>query len=92
MIYKGSRYEYSTIDYFTASPNGANTPIVFYEMIGASTLTYRLHTYIQGERLDQLAVKYFKSAISWWLIPEFNPEIIDFNNIEPGTVLRIPNV
>lgn len=91
-IYKGSRYEYSDIDFFKTTYTGSNDPVVFYKFSNLGYVQYWVHTYSQGERLDQIATQYYKRPEFWWLIPEYNPEIVDFLNIEPGTQLRIPNV
>ena len=91
-IYKGSRYEYSVIDFVTTSANGHANPIVFYNQTNLGQVTYYEHVYSQGERLDQLATRYFKNPEYWWLIPEYNPQISDFTNITIGTTIRIPNV
>jgi nucleoid-associated protein YgaU len=72
--------------------DGPQNPIVFYAFSTPSVATYYEHTYLQGERLDQLAAKYYNNPNYWWIIPEFNPQIIDFVNITPGTVIRIPRV
>ena len=91
-IYSGSRYEYSTIDFYSIDPEKADNPVVFYEFSDLGLVQYWTHTYMLGERLDQIAYKYYKKAALWWLIPEFNPELDDFTNIPAGTKLRIPNV
>jgi hypothetical protein len=91
-IYSGSRYEYSTIDFYSVAPEEAADPVVFYSFSELGSVQYWEHAYIDGERLDQIAFKYYKKASLWWLIPEYNPEIIDFMNIKTGTILRIPNV
>ena len=91
-IYKGSRYEYSVVDFVSKTVSGDANPIVFYEFTNLGAVTYYEHTYVQGERLEQLAAKYYKNPQYWWIIPEFNPQISDFTNIPNGTVLKIPNV
>lgn len=91
-IYRGSRYEYSTIDFFSVSPDGTDNPVVFYAFSSLGFVRYWQHVYVQGERLDQIAYKYYKRPEYWWIIPEYNPEVTDITNITPGTVLRIPNV
>ena len=90
-IYKGSRYEYSTIDFVITKVGGEAKPIVFYTITPLGRLTYREHTFTLGERLDQLAAKYYKNPENWWIIAEFNPDV-DFTNIPVGKILRIPNV
>jgi phage tail protein X len=91
-IYKGSRYEYSTIDYVATDEALEEKPIVYYSVSDLGLTNYWEHTYMQGERLDQLSYKYYKRPEYWWLIVEYNPAITDFNNIPAGTVLKIPNV
>jgi hypothetical protein len=91
-IYKGSRYEYSTIDYVATNTDYVEKPLVLYAFTNLGLVNYWQHTYQSGERLDQIAYKYYKRPEFWWVIPEFNPGIDDFNNITPGTVLVIPNV
>lgn len=91
-IYKGSRYEYSTVDYVSTSINGDENPIVFYGITPLSSVSFYEHQYVSGERLDQLAFQYYKDPSYWWVIPEFNPQITDFTNIPDGTIIRMPRV
>jgi len=92
MIYQNSRYYHQLIDYVAFVPNGDSNPIVFYEFDDPGTTSWWEHIYTEGERLDSIAYRYYQRADYWWLIPEYNPTITDFNNITPGTVLRIPRV
>jgi hypothetical protein len=91
-IFKGSRYEYSTIDYVATTAGLIEKPIVLYTASDLGLTSYWEHTYIQGERLDAIAYKYYKNSEYWWLIVEYNPEINDFINLTPGTILRVPSV
>ena len=96
-IYKGSRYEYATIDYIQRTPAIPNisdpvvTPIVIYPISSLGTMTFTQHTCIYGERLDQISNKYYKTPKNWWLIVEANPELKDFIHLPVGKVIRIPN-
>lgn len=91
-IFKGSRYEYSTIDYVSSSLSLIEEPVVLYSASDLGLTNYWEHTYVEGERLDQLSFKYYRNSQYWWVIVEYNPAIEDFISIKPGTVLRIPNV
>jgi len=91
-IYKGSRYEYSTIDYFSTKDNEPSKPYVMYQFSNLGLTKYWEHVYKTGERLDDIAFKYYNRPEYWWIIPEYNPVIDDINNIPAGTVLKIPNV
>lgn len=92
MINQTSRYYIQLIDYIAFAPEGDNYPVVFYEFDSPGKLTWYEHSYSEGERLDQIAEKYYKRPDLWWLIPEYNPVIEDFTAIAPGTILRIPRV
>jgi nucleoid-associated protein YgaU len=91
-ILKGSRYEYSTVDFIPTKVNGPQNAYIMYTFNPLDKTVYSEHVFTQGERLDQIANKYYKNPYSWWLIAESNPEIVDFTNIQPGTRLRIPRV
>lgn len=91
-IFSGSRYEFSTVDFFSVAQGESENPVVFYEFDELGFTTYQTHTYLSGERLDQLAYRYYQRPELWWFIAEYNPEIDDHDNIPNGTILRIPNV
>jgi len=91
-IYKGSRYESSIVDFISTDAEGDSYPVVFYEFSDIGLLSFTEHYYVKGERLDQIAFQYYSKPSLWWYILEYNPEITDVFNIEPGTVIRIPSV
>lgn len=91
-IKKGSRYEYSTIDFFSLANNAPQVPVVFYEFPGESYIEYQIHYTLEKERLDQIAYKYYARPEMWWKLMDYNPEVTDPINIPAGTALRIPLV
>ncbi|CAB4174317.1 Phage Tail Protein X-like [uncultured Caudovirales phage] len=90
-IFKGSRYEYSVIDFLSTTTDGSANPVVQYQFTNGGYMAYYEHVYVEGERLDEIAFKYYQLPGFWWSFMESNPEIADINNIPAGTVLRIPN-
>lgn len=92
MIKAGSRYYTSAIEYIQLVEQGDQLPIVFYNFGDLGSITYQVHVFVQGERLDQLAYRYYQKPSLWWLIAQYNPQIPDVNNIAAGTELIIPNV
>ena len=93
MIKENSRYYLSDVDHVAFEDGGAKNPIVLYNFDDLSNVSYSIHTYIDGERLDQIAARYYNNRCDlWWFIAEYNPEVRDFFNIPAGTLLRIPNV
>ena len=49
-----------------------------------------LHKVVAHDRLDALASKYLGNPSFWWIIAEYN-EILWFQDLEVGEVLRIPS-
>ena len=92
MIYQNSRYYSQYVDFVAFEEDGDELPIVFYQFDELGRVTWSEHTYSVGERLDSIAYRYYGRTDLWWIIPEYNPEIVDFDNITPGTILRIPRV
>jgi nucleoid-associated protein YgaU len=91
-IFQGSRYEYSVVDFVATSENADANAVVFYSFDALGVFSYLEHTYVQGERLDYIAQRYYDRPDMWWTILDHNPEIADPDNIKTGQVLRIPNV
>jgi nucleoid-associated protein YgaU len=91
-IKKGSRYEYSTVDFLEVKTDGSQSPIVFYEFPATSTISYYEHTYVKGERLDQISQQYYNKPTLWWLIMDYNPQITNPLQIKTGTVIKVPRV
>lgn len=43
------------------------------------------------DRPDLIAYRVYGDASMWWKIADANPEILDWSEVDPGTVLRIPS-
>jgi nucleoid-associated protein YgaU len=89
MVFKGSRYASTPV----VSPETDNrtTPRV----LGLrpvppapGTLTY---TVMEGDRLDQLANRFYSDPRKYWLILDANPEVLNpFDLLQTGRQIRIP--
>ena len=50
------------------------------------------HTIVEGETLYSIALKYYKSSYSWFIIADANPELItDIFDLPVGEIILIPN-
>jgi len=87
-----SRYFDSTIDYFTTKEDGENAPVIFYDFSELGKVNYVDYLWKDGDRIDNLSATFFLFPERWWIIAEFNPNIDDWFNVKPGTVVRIPRV
>ena len=51
-------------------------------------LVYQVRT---GDRLDALAVKFYRDPRKWWLIADANTDVLALEQLlEPGRMLNIP--
>lgn len=91
-IRAGSRYETSVVDFFRKTQNGKTYPVVFYKFDNLNAVKFTIHTYVVGETLTGLSWRYYHRPDLWWVIAEYNPEVVDFVHIPGGTLLRIPSV
>jgi nucleoid-associated protein YgaU len=90
MISRNSRY---TLDgaYASRDPERADQPITGLALHEAGELTSRReHRVIEGERLDQLAQRYYGDPLKYWLICDANDAVFPEDLMVPGRVLRIP--
>jgi nucleoid-associated protein YgaU len=87
MIFPGSRY--------------ATTPLVALdESDGRRTLALRRapatpgvleHVVVGGERLDQLAARFYGDPTRYWLLLDANPDVLNpFALLESGRRIRVP--
>lgn len=98
-IYRGSRYENTLV--YNHVAQGEVHP-TFQRNRTVPTLLRRtgkrifsvqgvMHTWIQGDRLDSLAYKYYGDAQRWWVILDANPNYMTPWDIKPGDILSIPS-
>lgn len=90
MITRDSRYSLDEA-YTSSDPERAEHPILglrTHERV--DSVVRREHRVIAGERLDQLAYKYYGDPLLYWLICDANDAIFPEDLMVPGRVLRIP--
>jgi nucleoid-associated protein YgaU len=56
------------------------------------TIQFTFYQVDADDTADSLAYDLLGKGQYWWMIADANPEILDWNNLVPGTVLRIPSV
>lgn len=48
------------------------------------------YTMTSATRIDELAALVYGDASKWWLVADANPEVLDWHDVAPGTVIRVP--
>lgn len=90
MINATSRYADSQV-LKVADENGDLQLAIVPGMQSNFTVNFTYYQWVWGDRIDALANQWFGDATRWWSIADANPEILDWTEIEPGVVLRIPS-
>lgn len=63
-----------------------------YDIPSKSTDKYHELQSHEVGRLDLIAYKYYKNALLWWVIAQANEIYDPFEELSPGTILRIPTI
>jgi hypothetical protein len=56
------------------------------------TVNYTYYLWVYGDRPDSVAAFFYGDPSMWWNIADANPEILDWTDLQPGTVIRVPSV
>ena len=90
MILPNSRYADSTVA--TVDRNGSDISVIVPSAQKTYSFTHVNHQVKAGERVDSLAYQYYTDATLWWRIADANPEIMFWDDLTSGTVIRIPSI
>lgn len=58
----------------------------------ARMISYTFYRVVDGERVDTIAKTFYGKAELWWMIADANPEVFNWFDVDPGTIIRVPNV
>ena len=90
-LYNGSRYaDVNTRDSILVRSDGARIRTLLRYPSTTGTLSVTYYVWKRGDRLDRIAAAYLGSPSLYYRILDLNPDIIDGNQIEPGTRVRLP--
>lgn len=90
MISSTSRYKDSTLA-LVASSRGTNLTVVPGQQREWS-FNFTYHQLTSADRIDLLADQYYGDARMWWNIADANPEVMSWETLTPGQIIRIPSV
>ena len=92
MILLNSRYVTATVLPAYDSRHDANKITAYRSQPTTPTKTYDTYQWVDGDRIDTVALQYFGDPTQWWRIMDDNPTVLDPTTIAPGTLLRVPRV
>jgi nucleoid-associated protein YgaU len=88
MIVSTSRYVSDTLA-IVALNNQARKTIILPEP-EAKTFSYTTYRVTASDRIDLIAFAFLGDATQWWRIASANPEVLFWDELPVGTLLRIP--
>lgn len=90
MILSNSRYSDSAV--VTQSVNGKDVVYITPSQAASYTFQYTYYVTSGADRIDTIAAAFLSDPTQWFNIGNANPQIMNFLDLEPATVLRIPSV
>lgn len=91
MIFEGSRYENASVVPI-AGPDGVmRQTIIDAHELPAQAFQFSYYTVKDGDRIDILAQRFLGDAELWWVLADYNPQWLYYDNLPSNTVLRVPS-
>lgn len=91
MISQRSRYVNSTVAKRPTRVPGKAARAIITRAPGVKAFNFTYYRIRDIDRIDGLARYFFGDETAWWIIANANPEILMWDEIEPGTIIRIPD-
>lgn len=88
MISADSRYSQSTVA--AVEVNGAPRFVIVPSEEQAYSFSFQFYLVLQGDRIDNIAFRFYGDPLRWWVIADANPQIMDWSVLLPGTLIRVP--
>jgi nucleoid-associated protein YgaU len=89
MIYQGSRYAGTEV-IEPVNNQGEHLRVLALRRIAQPPGVFE-HVVMEGERLDQLASRFYNDPKKYWLLLDANPEVLNpFELLRPGQRIRVP--
>jgi nucleoid-associated protein YgaU len=88
MIVSTSRYVSDTLA--IVGLNNKERKTIILPDPAAKTFSYTTYRVNASDRVDLIAFAFLGDATQWWRIANANPEVLYWDNLPIGTLLRIP--
>lgn len=91
MIFEGSRYENAAVAP-VAGPDGAvRQTITTPHALPVQAFQFSYYTVKDGDRMDILAQRFLGDAELWWVLADYNPQWLFYDDLPANTILRVPS-
>lgn len=90
MISADSRYAQSTVT--PVQVNNVSRFVIVPSEQQAYSFSYQFYLVVDGDRIDNIAFRFYGDPLRWWVIADANPQIMDWSVLYPGELIRVPVV
>jgi nucleoid-associated protein YgaU len=90
MISSTSRYADSLLVTVTG-PGGDDVVVITPSPAISYTFSYTYYILNGSDRVDNLSNAYYGDPTMWWKIGDANPQIMNWLDVEPAQIIRVPN-
>jgi nucleoid-associated protein YgaU len=90
VITTDSRYRTATLQTVTGS-DGTTRQEMRVPFPRSRVFSFTYYRIKASDRVDVLAHQNYGNGRLWWMIADANPEILDWTDLVPGTIIRVPN-
>lgn len=92
MISQRSRYAQSVIGRFLSRDGETVVQALTPAVPQDTEVKFSFYRWNDADRIDNVAAYFFEDETAWWVIANANPEILMWDEVPVGTVIRIPDV
>lgn len=91
MISSRSRYRSYSVALLSTPDAFDPRPTLVPPTASEKVVNFTPYLWKQDDRIDYVSYRMLGDDTSWWMIADANPEILSWNSIPYGTVIRIPS-
>lgn len=85
-----SRYTTATIT-TAQGPDGETRQEMRPAFPRSRIISFTYYRVIDQDRVDLIANAFYGRGDLWWIIADANPEILDWMDLPPGLIIRVPS-
>jgi len=86
-----SRYASNTVQAIQGRGGITRSTIIITPPEEPATYNVSYYTWAHEDQIDYLAFSAYGDETQWWRIGDANPEILFWDSVKPGTVVRVPS-
>ena len=83
---------YATAKLTTEEVDGKSVIYIVPPQQLVTVFKYTFYVVTFADRIDTIAATFLDNPTLWYKIAQVNPQIMNWTNLQPGTVIRIPLV